>query len=435
MRSTRSGLQRLCCMLLLCAACEIHTGDSRWDAAFPWDEDDSGASTGKDAGRDARAADEDGGADGRNKDAAISGNSDAGMSGDMPIDSGLPPIDEPTDLKPDAFADTLAKGRCGALQNCIGAAMLLESYRGNDCVEALTHQYQERDLHWLTKAVALGHVKFRGDQLAKCQSDIVALGCDVQSRRLPASCEQAVEGTIDVDGACSIDQECTGNDFCDKGTLETCPGSCAALQSNGLPCSTSSQCNDGLLCRGGTCSAPAAEGDACSQYLVFGECPPGLVCQGMGSPNSLTCQSIATLYSGKNGDACDAYGKLCQSGLACASQSTSNTKGLCAPIAAAGGKCRAAVPSQCPSEQYCKNSSAGSTARVAPGKDGVCSDKPGAGQDCDAANGCGKGTVCLTTDGQCHTYKRDGETCVEDRECYGGSCPDGTCAEPLQCLN
>lgn len=429
MRSPCSGLSRFCLSLLLCAACEIHAGDSRWDGGFNWgDDEDSGVH--QDAGRDARASDEDAGP-GAKPDAAVSGNKDAGDM--LPVDSGLPPVDQPSDVKPEQFAQALAMGRCGALQKCIGAAMLLDSYRGNDCVEVLTHQYQERDYHWLTKAVALGHVKFRGDQLAKCQSDVTALGCDVQSRRLPASCEDAVEGTVDVDGPCSIDQECTGNDYCDKGSLETCPGSCASLQSNGLPCSTSSQCNDGLVCRGGSCAAPLNEGDTCTQYLQFGECPPGLACQGMGSSASLTCQSIASLYVGKDGDACDAFGKLCQDGLACASQSSSNTKGKCSPIAAAGGTCRAAAPSQCPSDQYCKSTT--SSDRVSPGKDGVCSDKPTDGQDCDTAVGCKKGSICSTVDNKCHTYKLDGATCVDNRECYGASCVDGTCAEPLMCLN
>jgi hypothetical protein len=428
-------LQCFCLSLLLCAACEIHTGDSIWrDGGFPWDDEDAGPSASRDAGHDARAADEDGGEQ-PNRDAAVSGNKDAGTGDMTPIDSGLPPIEEPGDAKPEDFAAALAKGRCGALQKCIGAAMLLDSYRGNDCVDVLTHQYQERDYHWLTKAVALGRVKFRGDQLAKCQSDVTALGCDVQSRRLPASCEDAASGTVDVDGACSVDQECTGNDFCDKGSLETCPGSCAALQTNGLPCSTTSQCNDGLVCRDAICTAPLNEGDECNQYLQFGECPPGLACQGMGSSKPLTCQSIASLYVGKDGDDCDAFGKLCQDGLACASQSSSNTKGKCAPIAAVGGTCRAAAPSQCPSDQYCKTTSAGSTVRVSPGEDGVCSDKPSDGQDCDTSVGCKKGAVCSSIDDKCHSYKLDGESCVDNRECYGTSCVDGTCAEPLMCLN
>ena len=149
---------------------------------------------------------------------------------------------------------------------------------------------------------------------------------------------------------------------------------------------------------------------------------------------ALTCQSIASVYAGKNGDACDAFGKLCQDGLACASQSSANTKGTCAPIAAAGGKCRAAAPSQCPSDQYCKSKTAGSTDRVGPGIDGVCSDKPSDGQDCVDNIDCKKGSVCSTTDNKCHTYKLDGQTCVDSRECYGGSCTDGTCAEPLMCL-
>jgi hypothetical protein len=248
---------------------------------------------------------------------------------------------------------------------------------------------------------------------------------------LPASCEDAIEGKSDVDEVCSIDQECKGNMYCDKGMLETCPGSCATLQTSGLPCTSSAQCADGLVCPAGTCAIPLAEGDGCTEYLGSGECPPGLVC--IGPSDGLTCRSIASVYTAKSGETCDPFGKLCQLGLVCQSQSTGG--GICGAPVSAGGKCRRSVPNQCPLEQYCKDAKSGVTTRATPGKDGVCADLPADAQSCDAAIGCKPGAICLMSDGKCHNYQSLGQDCSENAQCYSRACTDGMCAAPLECLN
>ena len=431
----RSPLLRLVLLgsLFVCTACEIKAGDSDWDGHF--DESIFDDDAGKITRRDARVDDEDAGTT-PPKDAAVSGkdaNTDANTEPEPPMDSGLPP-DEPTppEMSPADVAAALAKGRCGALEACMGKELLLDSLDGNDCVSYTTNQFADRDLHWLTKAVALGRVTFRGDLLAKCQKDIVALGCEVRSRRLPASCEDAVEGKADVDDSCSIDQECQGNMYCDKGMLATCPGQCASLQTAGLPCTSSAQCRDGLVCPAGTCETPLAEGDGCTVYLGSGECPPGLVC--LGQPDNLTCRSIASVYTGKSGEACDAFGKLCQFGLVCQSQTASSGAGICGAPKPAGSTCRRSVPNQCPVEQYCKDAKAGVVSRAQPGKDGVCADLPTDGQSCDAAIGCKPGAICLGSDGKCHTYQNVGKSCLEPAQCYSRACEDDECVAPQECL-
>ena len=419
---------------LTLTACEIKEGDVDWDGSLF---DDASLF------RDSEADDDDGGTpppkDAGKADAGKDAGKDA-SSGDSAVDSSLPPEDAGQALTPADVASVLAKGRCGALEACMGKELLLATFNGNDCVDFTTKQQADRDLHWLAGSVSRNSVTFRPEQLETCRKDLVKLGCDVTNRRLPESCERAVEGKSDIDDNCSIDQDCKGNAYCDKGSLETCPGQCAELQTSGLPCSSSLECNDGLVCRGGSCKVPLAEGDACTQRKGS-ECPPGLVCQG--KSGMLTCQSIETLYAAKEGEACDLYGKLCQSGLVCQSQSASNTMGICAKPAAMNGTCRPAEPGQCPITQYCKDSRSNVTARAEPGKDGVCADLPRDGSTCIGTSTqageplcpvgslcCAPGAVCVgpMSAPVCHAMKMAGGACTTNAECYGGLCQADVCA-------
>jgi len=416
------------------SACTIEEGNfDDFDSSFF--QDDSGIKKRDAAAESDSGDDEDGGVPA--KDAGKDASQDASMmDASMPPDTGV--VDPNPMLMPSDVATVLAKGRCGALEACLGKSLLLASYDGNDCVDFTSRQQADRHLHWLASSVMAGRVTFRPAELAQCQTDLVKLGCDVFSKRLPASCEQAVQGNAAVDADCSIDQDCKGNAFCDKGTLETCPGRCADLQSSGLPCGASQECADGLVCRGGSCKTPLAEGDTCSRRKGT-DCPPGLVCQGS---DTLTCQSLQTLYSGKLGDSCDLYGKLCESGLVCQSQTTANTSGKCVAPAEKGGTCRVAEPSQCPNAQYCKDANANSSARATPGKDGVCADLPADMHACIGVSAqagqapcpigsvcCAPGSVCVdASTPMCHALKMAGNPCSTNAECYGGLCQGDVCA-------
>jgi hypothetical protein len=420
------------CTLAL-SACTIEEGNFDWDGSLfddagnkrdasdsdSGDDDDAGVMV-KDAGKDA------------GKDASTM------LDATMPADTGAADAGRP--LTTSDVAAVLARGRCGALEACLGKSLLLASYDGNDCVDFTTRQQADRHLHWLADSVTAGRVTFRPDELAQCEKDLVKLGCDVASKRLPASCEQAVQGNRNLDADCSIDQDCKDNAYCFKGTLETCPGTCSALQTSGLPCAASQECADGLVCRGGSCNDPLAEGDTCSRRKG-NDCPPGLVCQG--KDGMLTCQSLETLYVGKAGDACDLYGKLCENGLVCQSQTSANTMGKCAPLADKNGTCRLAEPAQCPNTQYCKDSNANTTARATPGKDGVCADLPTEAHACigiSTQSGqppcpvgsvcCAPGTVCVdeASTPMCHALKMAGSACSTNAECYGGLCQGDVCA-------
>ena len=441
MRLTWASLGSLL-FLSLGTACEVHVGDTDWDAGSwdkDWDWDDDGDPWDpprKDAGMPkagSSANDDDAGAG--KADAAMGGEKDAGAPMSMidaaVVNPGTEP-DEPT-ITLGMVAEFLARGSCGALEKCMGKDLLRESLRGVECVDFRTQVYANRELYWLAKSVAYGRVTFRPDLLEACQKDLTSLGCDVQSRRLPKSCRDALEGKADVDEVCAIDQECAGATYCNKGLVESCPGTCASLQTSGLPCLASSECNDGLVCRKGTCATPLDEGDKCTVHLGYGECAPGLVCQGAAA-DKFTCRTIASVYVGKEGDACDKTDKLCQMGLVCQSQSSTSVMGKCAKTAAAGAVCRPSEPGQCPSGYYCKDARANVTTRAAAGTDGVCAELPGNGTTCVAAIGCKPGAICSSVDDKCHDREGVGEACVEDAQCYTSHCgTNSKCSAPLDC--
>lgn len=439
MRVSWSSLRSLLLCSVFLTACEVHVGNADWDSGAwdDWDWNDDGfgdpwEDTHRDGGvpqggSSAPSTDDDAGA-GDNVDAAVPGSMiDAAvlMPGDNP--------DEPT-ITLGMVAEILARGSCGALADCMGETLLRDSLRGMDCVEFRTQVYANRDLYWLAKSVAYGRVTFRPELLSACEQDLINLGCDAQSRRLPDSCREALEGKAVVDETCAIDQECAGDAYCNKGLVESCPGTCASLQSSGLPCVNSSECADGLVCRGGVCEVPLVEGDPCTVHLGYGECSPGLVCQGAAA-DKFTCRSVASVYVGKVGDVCDKTDKLCEVGLVCQSQSATSLMGICGEPAAGGEVCRPSEPSQCPADHYCKDASDGVTARAAPGVDGVCARLPADGQSCVAAIGCQPGAYCSSVDEKCHVRRAVGESCFENAECYTASCSYSTnkCAAPLDC--
>jgi hypothetical protein len=402
-------------MLLLASlalsACTIEEGS--FDGSF-FDED--GAIDEDDGGRP--NDDEDSGSDAKDAGKPDSG-TDSGK--DAGSDSGQPA--QPTASDVPGF---IARGRCGALEACIGKQLLAATFEGNDCVEYTTRQLADRDLHWLQKSIDAKRVTFRPEKLAQCERDIRELDCSVTTRPLPFSCEDAIEGQFTKNQDCWIDQDCNGAGFCDKGQLETCPGTCVEPQIAGMLCTASAQCASGLVCRDGMCDQPLTEGDSCTSRLTGSECPPGLICQGA-TTQTLTCQSVQTLYSARLDQECDAVGKLCEFGLVCQSQSSENTIGKCVAAAAKGGTCRRAQPSQCPADQFCKAMSG--SGRVAPGVDGVCSDLPSSGQSC-GVDGCVPGLRCLGETGEttCRPIKSAGGSCELNGECYGGLCTEDICS-------
>ncbi len=378
-------------------SCEFEEGNfdgSLFDDARIPDEDDAGDDD--DAGRGPRD----------------SGTRDSGTDSG-PTDSGP----SPSTLKPTDVPAVIARGRCKALETCMGKSLLLDGNQLNDCVEFSTKQLADRHLHWLPQSVDANRVTFRPEELDECERDIALLECDVQLRPLPASCERAVEGKAQEDGDCTIDQDCAGDLWCDKGEQETCPGRCARLQTAGLPCDSSAQCAAGLRCDANrVCNAPPAEGDECGDRMNPIECPAGLICQG--TSGDLTCRNVETVYVSKLDEPCDALGQLCELGLVCQSTSNTSSAGVCKRTVGQGETCRRSEPNQCPVNQFCKANSG--DGQAAPGAEGVCANRPTDGQSC-ASIGCAPGHWCVggTT---CKALKSAGGSCTDNAECYGRVC-------------
>ncbi len=354
---------------------------------------------------------------------AASKDEDSGSTGE---DGGQVSVDASADggtasTQPGDAPALLATAVCGALRDCLGAQGLLDYLNGSPCEDYVTKQQGDRDLHWLPESVQASRVSWNPSRIAQCQADLRAFGCQVQSRRLPASCKQAIQGKVAVNGSCSIDYDCEGTAYCDK-SASPCPGVCTAPQAIGRPCTASRECADMAVCRSGMCVALLQDGDPCEQDAKGAyTCPPGLTCTTTGS--SHVCQANASVFVGKENDACDALVMLCEPGLVCAS--TTGTMGVCAKLAAMGGSCKRAKPSQCPTGQLCDATAAGAT--------GTCVDLPGAGMACLRGTSCAPGNVCIQAEGACHAMATVGEACVDSAQCYSGTCTQGQCAAALQC--
>jgi hypothetical protein len=393
----------------------LHFGER--DASFGHDAGDSGArgGGGSNADEDAGGAadDEDGGINPPSaSDAGSKAGSDAGTS----------------QSPASAFPGRLARATCAALEDCYGDAKLLANVLGGrDCATLQQGELQASDLSYLQASVAAGLVKVHADRIDDCLADVRALGCDARASRLPASCRAAFAGTGLAASECTTHLDCMGDSFCAKGAQQTCPGVCAALQAEGQPCDNDddAQCQDGLVCFRGTatCEALGASGQECGADLPG--CKPGLTCLDRGA--GLECVAITALYAKKLGDDCDAKTDLCAPGLVCESISGGTppaAPGKCAETVGSGASCKRAQPNQCPLAQYCDAANAGET--------GTCVDRPADGDAClSRTPACADADVCI--DGTCRAIHGNGEPCMNNQQCYSGTCTDGSCEGALMC--
>jgi hypothetical protein len=388
---------------------DLHFGKS--DASFASDAGDAGDAASHGGGSGSNR-DEDGGGAAADEDGGTAANP-------PPADAGSTPASGSAAAE---FPSRLAQATCDALEACYGNANLLaDVLGGRDCVKLYTGELGASDLSYLSQSIAAGLIKLQASNIDTCLADVRALGCDVRASRLPASCKDALRGTVLVAGECTTNLDCQGDAFCDKGTQATCPGVCSALQAESFPCNNNddAQCQNGLVCFRGTCEALGTEGQQCGTDLP--RCKPGLTCFDQGK--GLVCVTIDTVYSAKLGQKCnDAQGTLCQPGLVC--ESVSSTSGKCADTVSAGASCKRAVPNQCPLDQYCDATN--------PGESGSCVDRPGEGEAClSRTPACADGYACI--DKACSKIQDNGASCSQDAQCYGGTCSDGKCAGALMC--
>lgn len=320
---------------------------------------------------------------------------------------------------------------CGEILPCLGPLEGL-FLNGADCEETFGAQFEDQQVPQWEAAIEAGTLVYHADKARACLDAFAATGCDIPSTRTPAECEEALEGTVALGEDCNAGLECAGVAYCHF--VNQCPGTCEALEPAGATCVADDNCEDGLSCQGGNCQAPGAEGDACG-VGDDPDCTLGLICLGVDAEaqTSGTCQPIADVLTGADGDACDPIGggPLCQEGLSCILDSVSPTFEpvfLCAPPVGSGAACKAGFPDPCPDDQMCDADPQGGQI------EGTCVSLPDAGEPCVGALlgvGCAPGLSCV--EGVCTQIARIGEACTDDEGCYSDTCDGDTCAAPPAC--
>jgi hypothetical protein len=257
--------------------------------------------------------------------------------------------------------------------------------------------------------------------LAACYDDTRALGCQVQSQRLPASCQMAIQGHVAIGDACSIGSDCAGEAYC---PLSACPRACTARHAAAASCTRDEECVTGLLCNAGACTAPAATGAACAGNST-GVCAFGASCVGSTDTQAGKCMLNADVQVGDVGATCTPGGTLCKEGLSCAFASGSAFS--CQASVAADAACELALPSECPNAQYC-NAKDVMTA-------GTCIALPGDAAACVLTDQCAPGNICVLENSKsiCRHIGDLGDACTQDGLCRSGSCTSGKCTIETVC--
>lgn len=335
-----------------------------------------------------------------------------------------------TDLEdvPAAYAGVI----CDGFETCGGEIIDLFLGSGFDCRAEFTSGAEDTALEQWRTAIAAGTVTYDGAAMTDCIEAVRALGCDLFANRLPAVCEDALEGTVPLGSACNIDAECAGPAYCTSIEEAMCPGTCAARVGSGMPCSRSEGCESGLTCESGSCQAPVAEGGACEGDTMRA-CEFGLACIGSDGATPGTCRDPATLFTAADGATCNPMGgPLCTGDLSCTVE-TLGAGGVtfqCSPPVTSGAACRPGIPDPCPDDEYC--------ADIDPMMgdiDGTCTALPTAGTACAAVlfgARCATGLRCDDSGAMdlCVTVSRLGGSCASNTGCHSGLCEAGVCVTP-----
>ena len=328
----------------------------------------------------------------------------------------------------------LAQALCSAYQSCYGP--LFELFlNGADCASTTEARIRNGTFSMLQGAVDQGRVVYDGSKAQACLDSFAGRTCAQMLDRDSAECLAALDGTVPLGGACSLDEDCQGLAVC-RSSTGTCPGQCTALLVAGQACAQDGDCQSGLACSSETklCVAPAAEGQACEYGAP--PCGPGLLCLGKNDENRTpgTCKTPAAALAAPTGGVCDATkGQLCQAGSSCVAQSIDLLAGTiawsCVPVGSygAGGECKPGFPDACASGNYCKTGT-GLAALT-----GTCTAIPASGEACGTGmSQCQPGAVCAS--GICQNLVANGVSCTAAAMCLSEYCgSSGGCEPRLPC--
>ncbi len=280
---------------------------------------------------------------------------------------------------------------CEMATTCPGQDLRFSSVENCKIFAASSQQIGAPDeLAYVTK----GTVKYDAAKAAQCVAAIKA-ACSFDTE--PTACDEAFQGTLEVDAACDASVECKGEASCVKDN-DGCNGKCKARAALGESC-VEVGCKTGLACdnQSNKCveAKQGAEGDDCDTN----ECGAGLFCdynsgggvpkcrklQSEGQPcddtrqcaTGLACSQDKCTKPAEANAECDDMGEtaVCVSGHICALVGSMTAgKQSCLPIAKAGAACKSHM--QCLDlDQYCKGLETGAA-------EGTCATLPKMGEAC-----------------------------------------------------
>jgi hypothetical protein len=325
---------------------------------------------------------------------------------------------------------------CELANQCFGETLLKLYLRGEDCVTRTQRSVEDGDLGRTSQLVGDKKLSYDPAKAQACLDAYKATGCAQLDTRQPDVCQDVFGGKGVAGDPCEVNAECAGSTFCEAGAA--CPGKCAALKEAGGACSSDDACAAGLKCSNGKCVAPAAENGAC-EGSTGAPCKAGLACASADGATGKAgmCKPNAAVLAAKIGDPCDPLQQqLCEPAATCelVSAAQAGLTWKCVARYASGAPCKISVTDGCPDDEYCPVN----TKSTPPKFDGVCTKRPGPGEDCglDTNGGpsvCAAYSVC--TAGKCVSKQRLGGPCSSEGECYserckGAKCVAGTACEP-----
>ena len=328
----------------------------------------------------------------------------------------------------------LAQAFCTAYQSCFGPIFEL-FLNGSDCATVTEQRIRNGTFPMLQGEIDLGKLVYDGTKAQACLDSYSSRTCAQMNDRDSAECLAALDGTVELGGACTLDEDCKGKALC-KSTSGTCPGTCSPLLVAGQLCAQDGDCLDGLQCSKETqqCVQPVGDGQSCEYGAP--PCGPGLICLGKDDTSKTpgTCKSPAEALSGLPGGTCNpTAGQLCQSGQSCVADNYTVLTGvvnwLCVTAGgyAAAGACKPGFPDACASGNYCK------TGTGLQALSGTCTSIPVAGQACGTGlSQCQPSAACVS--GLCQNLAANGVGCTGDAMCLSEKCgSSGGCEAKVPC--
>jgi len=297
----------------------------------------------------------------------------------------------------------------------------------SDCPTFLEHRFRAANLPLIEAAIAKGTVRYQGDAIAECTKAVEAMGCEFLERPRLEACEKVVAGTVAAGGECVSGEECEGDLYCKQSS--SCPGSCSTLEKAGALCREDSDCEGGLDCVDGKCTAKPKTGETCSDTVDCGGVNMCSVAQ-QGKPR--TCRAFDEVFSLKKGQTCDiASSSLCEGGLSCSIASVTLAGAVtssCVEPVASGTKCNLAFFDSCLPTEYCKGASFKPLTL-----EGECRLLPTEGAACAESGGknCAKDHACVNA--KCQKLRENGDACTVDDECWSSRCSKGACIADSAC--